>query len=66
MLVSVIAVLALGQAATAEPQELKTFQAEYRPLKRSEKSYARLGPAGPYYPRRASDARASGYGLIKC
>lgn len=66
MLVSVIVILALGQATTPEPQQLKTFQAEFRPLKKSEKSYTKLGPAGPFYPQRAFDARVSGYGLIKC
>ncbi|MBU1378078.1 MAG: energy transducer TonB [Alphaproteobacteria bacterium] len=66
MLVSVLLLLALGEATTPEPEHLKTFQAEFRPLKRSERSYAKLGPAGPFYPQRASDARASGYGLIKC
>lgn len=54
MLVSVLFLLALGE--TPEPQQLKTFQAEFRPLKKSERSYAKLGPAGPFYPQRASDA----------
>jgi len=67
MLVSVMLLLALAEAVPPpEPQQLKTFQAEFRPLKRSERSYARLGPPGPFYPQRASDARASGYGLIQC
>lgn len=66
MLVSVMVLLALGQTTTSEPQQLRTFQAEFRPLKKSEKSYAKLGPAGPFYPQRAINARASGHGLIEC
>lgn len=66
MLASLIVLLAFGQAATPDAPSPKTFQAEYRPLKRSERHYARLGPAGPFYPQRASDARVSGDGLIKC
>lgn len=66
MLASLIVLLAFGQVATSDAQPPKTFQAEYRPLKRSERDYARLGPAGPFYPQRAFDARVSGDGLIKC
>jgi hypothetical protein len=66
MLVSVIMSMAIGQAATPEPQQPKAFQAEFRPLKKSERRFARNGPAGPYYPQRAFDDQTSGYGLIKC
>lgn len=66
MLASMLVLLALAQATSLEPSELRTFQAEFRPLKRSERSYAKLGPAGPFYPQRAFDARASGHGLIRC
>lgn len=66
MMLVVMAVLALASAAEPSPQQQQTFEAEFRPLRKSERSYAGLGPAGPYYPQRASDERASGYGLISC
>lgn len=66
MIASMLVLLALAQATPPEPSELRTFQAEFRPIKKSERTYAKLGPAGPFYPQRAFDARASGHGLIRC
>lgn len=58
--------LALGQAANGAPQEQQAYEAAFRPLRKSERTYAKAGPAGPYYPQRAYDARRSGSAIIRC
>lgn len=58
--------LVLSQTSDLEMSELRTLEAEYRPMLREDRGYSRNGPAGPYYPERAYAARANGYGIIRC
>src|SRR4051812_4030087 len=64
-LVSVMA-MAPGQATDGISQQQQIYDAAFRPLRKSERSYAKNGPAGPYYPQRAYDARSSGSAIIRC
>lgn len=62
-----IAMAALAMAQTSELGAApRTLDAEFRPLKKSERGHARNGPAGPYYPQAAYDGRVSGLGLLRC
>lgn len=67
MLAVMVMAMALGQATDgASQQQQEVYDAAFRPLRRSERSYAKNGPAGPYYPQRAHDARTSGSAIIRC
>lgn len=65
MLVTMMA-LALVQTPEAPAQRQPIYDAVFRPLKKSERSYARLGPVGPYYPQVAVNARRSGEATLSC
>lgn len=66
MLAVLVMAMALGQATDGASQQPQVHDAAFRPLRRSERSYAKNGPAGPYYPQRALDARSSGSAIISC
>jgi len=66
MFLITMAVLAMEQSADAAPQPQQVYEARFLPLKKSERTYARLGPAGPYYPERAFNARTSGQAILRC
>jgi len=53
------------QATGAEPPQ-KTYEVEFAPLAPSERQYAHLGPAGPYFPERALRNNQSGEGRLSC
>jgi hypothetical protein len=53
------------QASGAEPPQ-KTYEVEFAPLAPSERQYAHLGPAGPYFPDRAFRNNQSGEGRLRC
>jgi hypothetical protein len=66
MFLITLAVLAMEQSVEAASQQQQVYEAVFRPLKKSERSYARLGPAGPYYPERAFNARTNGQAILRC
>jgi hypothetical protein len=68
MLSTVALAFALAQApAGAEtPASPPIVEVAFAPLKRSEARYAKLGPAGPYYPQVAANARANGEAILDC
>lgn len=43
-----------------------TYQAEFAPLRRSERNMRRLGPVGPYYPQVAVESQMSGEATLEC
>ena len=43
-----------------------TYEVNFAPLKRAERDYADMGPAGPFYPAGASDNRKSGEAYLRC
>ena len=53
------------QASGVEPSQ-KTYEVEFAPLAPSERQYAHLGPAGPYFPDRAVRNKRSGEGRLRC
>ncbi|WP_158913972.1 energy transducer TonB [Caulobacter sp. S45] len=65
MLVTMMA-LALAQTPEASAPQQPVYDAAFRPLKKSERSYTRLGPVGPYYPQVAVDARKNGEAILSC
>ena len=64
MLVTMM-LLALAQAPEGTAQQ-PIYDAAFRPLTKSERSYAELGPVGPYYPQAAANARMSGEATLNC
>jgi TonB family protein len=42
------------------------YEAEFAPLRKSERAHQRLGPAGPFYPANAVAARAGGEAVLEC
>lgn len=66
MFTVLVMAMALGQATDDGSQQQQVYDAAFRPLRKSERSYAKNGPAGPYYPQRAYDARSSGSAIIRC
>lgn len=65
MFTALVMAMALGQATDGASQQ-QVYDATFRPLRKSERSYAKNGPAGPYYPQRAYDAGSSGSAIIRC
>lgn len=55
--------LALQSAGEAPP---KVYEIEFAPLPPSERQYASLGPAGPYFPEFAFRKHQSGEALLHC
>jgi len=53
------------QATGAQPPQ-KTYEVEFSPLAPSEREYAHLGPAGPYFPDRAYRNNQNGEGQLRC
>jgi len=53
------------QAAATDPMQ-KIYDVEFAPLAPSERQYAHLGPAGPYYPERAFRTHQNGEGQLRC
>jgi hypothetical protein len=68
MLSALAVAFALAQApAGAEaPASPTVVEVTFAPLKRSEARYAKLGPAGPYYPQAAASARVDGEAILDC
>ena len=67
MLVTIMALaLALAQTPEVSAPQQPVFDAAFRPLKKSERNSARLGPVGPYYPQLAVDARRNGEATLSC
>lgn len=66
MLTIMLMAAGMGQAAGSAPEQIPAYEASFRPLRKSERTYAKNGPAGPYYPQRAHDAASSGAGIIRC
>jgi hypothetical protein len=60
-----ILLAAAVQAAAADPGQ-KIYEVEFAPLAPSERQYAHLGPAGPYYPERALRNHQNGEGQLRC
>lgn len=60
-MLALIAALALATAAEAEAQPVT-----FAPLKGAELRFAKLGPAGPFYPALAADQGVSGSAVIEC
>jgi hypothetical protein len=58
--------LALAGASDIQGQGQRVYDATFRPLKGSERAYSDLGPAGPYYPERAANARVNGQAILSC
>jgi hypothetical protein len=52
-------------SGTASTQAM-IYEAAFAPLRKSERSYGRLGPVGPFYPQVAVDARKSGEAMLEC
>jgi hypothetical protein len=65
MLVTLFA-LALVQGPESAAKQPPIYEAAFRPLRRSERMYAPLGPVGPYYPQVAVDRRKSGDAVLSC
>src|SRR4051812_162263 len=62
-----LAMLASEPAAVAPlGVEPPVYEAEFAPLRRSERQYAGLGPAGPFYPEAAARARKNGEAVLQC
>ena len=61
-----VAMLAFALAQGAEAAAPPVYEAVFRPLRKSERSYARLGPVGPFYPQVAADAGRSGEATMSC
>ena len=82
MLALMIGLLAQAAASAAEPKQPTTYDgatgslpvavtaafydAKFKPLKRSEAEYAKLGPVGPCYPDRAARQGVRGGAVIGC
>jgi hypothetical protein len=64
-----IALAALASAQAAEPPpepQPPVYPAVFAPLLNSEREAAWLGPAGPYYPASAAEARQNGEAILIC
>lgn len=66
MLGLVLIMLAAGDASDPAPRvcEATVVEATFAPLLRSERSAARFGPAGPFYPQAAGSR--NGEALLQC
>lgn len=60
MLTLMLMAAGLGQAVGAPSEQMPAYEASFRPLRKSERNYQKLGPAGPFYPERAHKAGSSG------
>jgi hypothetical protein len=58
----------VGAPEDGGPSEVTptSYEVDFTPLLKSERTYARLGPVGPFYPQRAVDARKNGEATLEC
>ena len=63
MALAILLALALQVAADPTP---KIYEVEFAPLAPSERQYAYLGPAGPYFPENALQMHQRGEGRLRC
>lgn len=63
LVAAAIAVPAHSASAQTAPA---SHEAVFVPLTKAERTYAPLGPVGPYYPQVAVEARMSGDAVLEC
>jgi hypothetical protein len=63
-----LVLLALASAEAPEAPKAKpgVYQAQFAPLRKSERHYAAVGPVGPYYPQSAIMARQNWVAVLTC
>ena len=69
-MIGALATIALLVSAPGAPEtpgvQPTIYEAEFAPLRRSERTMRWLGPVGPYYPQVAVDSQMSGEATLEC
>lgn len=66
MIVLLLAAIVGGAPVGASADATDLIEAQFKPLARAERSFAPLGPAGPFYPQAAAMGRQSGEASLEC
>ena len=66
MILIALASVATAMAAAVGAAEPMIYEVAFVPLLKSEQSYARFGPVGPFYPEAAATGRRSGEAVLEC